>query len=156
MNFSRIADEADRDRFAFVASVVKNVERLFEIIGHAIAVSGVNAFLDSGLIDFDTEERRTSHTGCEWLCTAHAAQAGSQHDLTSKRAIEVLLGARGEGFERALHDALAPYVDPASGGHLTVHGKAQLFEPTKFIPCCPMRHQLRIADHNTRCILVRS
>ena len=44
----------------------------------------------------------------------------------------MLSSSRGEGFERALDDPLAPDVNPRTGGHLSVHRETEALEPIEF------------------------
>ena len=52
----------------------------------------------------------------------------------------------GETLVGPLEDALGADVDPRPGGHLPVHGEAQVFESTELVPVRPVGHQVGVGD----------
>src|SRR5438105_12033081 len=60
-----------------------------------------------------------------------------------------------ERLERALHDSLATNVNPRTGGHLSVHGKAHFLEAIEFRVVRPLTDKIGIRDQNARSFFVR-
>ncbi len=55
-----------------------------------------------------------------------------------------------EGFVGALDDALAADVDPATSGHLAIHGQAFGVEFVEVFPARPVWHQVGVGDQYAR------
>ena len=53
-----------------------------------------------------------------------------------------------EGFVSALHNPLAANVDPAPGGHLTIHRQPFGIQLVEVFPRRPVRHQVRVGDQH--------
>ena len=105
-------------------------------------------------IHFDAQERRAVHGGGQGLGSAHAAEPAGDHQASGERSAEVFARGGGEGFVSALQDALGADVDPASGGHLAVHGEAELFQRAELLPIGPVADQVGIGDQHARRLLV--
>ncbi len=99
-------------------------------------------------VGLDDQADPAVHRHRQRLGTAHTAQAGGQYDLACQRAVEVLSRQLGEGFIRALQDALRPDVDPGTGGHLPVHRQAEPLQPPELLPGGPLRHEQGIGDED--------
>ena len=69
-------------------------------------------------------------------------------------AAEPLGGDGGERLVGALQDALGADVDPRAGGHLAVHGQAELLEPAELRPGRPVADQVGVGDQHPRRPLV--
>ena len=69
-------------------------------------------------------------------------------------AAEPLLGDGGEGLVGALDDALGADVDPGAGGHLAVHGQAELLQPAELRPGRPVADQVGVGQDHPRRPLV--
>ena len=74
--------------------------------------------------------------------------------VPARRAAEPGAGDRAEGLVRALQDALRADVDPRAGGHLAVHGEAELLEPAELGPRRPVADEVRVGDEHARRPLV--
>ena len=67
-----------------------------------------------------------------------------------ERSAEMAAADRRQRFVSALHDALAADVDPAAGGHLSVHRQAAMLEIAEVFPRRPRRHEHRVRDEHAR------
>src|SRR5581483_8699043 len=72
-NIGTVADQPHRNRVAFRPRFADDRERLVEAGCHAIAVAGLNAFLDPLRIDIDSQEARPGHGRRERLRSTHSA-----------------------------------------------------------------------------------
>ena len=61
---------------------------------------------------------------------------------------------RRERLIRTLHDALRPDINPRASRHLSIHGEARAFQPSKLIPIGPAPHQVAVGNQHTRRVLV--
>ena len=61
----------------------------------------------------------------------------------------------GESFKRALHNSLTAYVNPGTGGHLSVHRQAKPFEAIELCVIVPLTNEIRVGDENARRFIVR-
>ena len=113
--------------------------------------------LDAARIDLDAEERGAVHGGGQRLGPAHAAQAGGERRSgPAEVAAEMPAGTGGERLVGALQDALRADVNPAAGRHLAEHRQAHRFQPAKFFPRRPLRHQQAVGDQHARGQFVRA
>ena len=93
-------------------------------------------------VDVDDQADAVVQGHGERLRAAHAAAAAGQGQRAGQGAAEPLRGDRGERLVGALHDALGADVDPRAGGHLAVHGQAELLEPAELRPGGPVADQV--------------
>jgi hypothetical protein len=124
-----------------------------EIGFHFVQVALAGAAAQAGLVDVDDQAGALIQGDGERLGAAHAAAAAGQGQGAGKGAVLVagqLPGDRGEGFERALQDALGADVDPGPGGHLAVHHQAFGFEPAELGPGGPVAHQVGVGQQHAR------
>ena len=123
-------------------------------VGLYVEVAVLDAALDPAVVDVDADRDAVVHRHGERLGAAHAAEAGGQRDGAGERSVEALVGHGGEGLEGALEDALGADVDPRAGGHLAVHGQAELLEPPELLPVGPVADQVGVGDQHARRPLV--
>ena len=131
-------------------------ERVVERMAQPVAVARFDAPPHARLVDLDREAHAARHRDRERLGASHPAEAGGQHQPTREAAAEVTLRRRGEGLERALHDALRADVDPRARGHLPVHHQSLGLELAEVLPGRPARNQQRVRDQHARRPRVRA
>ena len=153
-DFGSVAQQGDGDGLAFGAVLGDARQGVVEIGGLLVDVTAAQAKIDAGLLAFDVQRAGAGQGGGQRLGAAHAAQACGQHPATSEVAGVVLTTGFDEGFIGALDDALAADVDPATGGHLAVHGQALGIQLVEVLPARPMRHQVGVGDQHARCVAV--
>ena len=107
-----------------------------------------------GPVDVDDQADAVVQGDGQRLGAAHPAAAPGQRQGAGQGAAEPLLGDGGEGLVGALDDALGADVDPGAGGHLAVHGQAQLLQPAELRPVGPVRDQVGVGDQHPRRPLV--
>src|SRR2546429_411163 len=107
----------------------------------AIAVTALDAALDTLRIHLDAQKRRAIHCGGEWLRAPHAAHATGDDQPARQRSTKMLARRGSESFVCALQDTLRTNVNPASGGHLAIHDQAEMFELAKLVPVGPVPHK---------------
>ena len=118
----RVAEQADRERRAAPARAAsRRRERVVEVGGALVEVAGLEPPLDAAQVDLEAQRAAAVHRDGQRLGAAHAAEPRGEHEASRQRAAEVLARGGGEGLVGALHDALAPDVDPGAGRHLAVH-----------------------------------
>ena len=105
-----------------------------------IEVAGREALLDVRPAAFDGDAMCAGYGRGERLRTPHVAEAGGKDPLAAQVPFMMLAAHFGEGFERALHDALHADVDPAARGHLAVHHQPGAIERVEMLLGCPLRH----------------
>ena len=101
------------------------------------------------VVNLPEDERRRSARNralaAEWgLGATHPAEPCRQHEPSFEAPSKVLPRHLRERLIRALEDALAADVNPASGSHLPEHGQSASFEFPEVLPCCPGRHEHRV------------
>src|SRR5262249_50968355 len=74
-----VAEQADRQWLFLAIGLENEMKSLFQIVGHAIEVAGLQSALDACGIDSNAKESGTVHGGSQRLSTAHAAQPGTNH-----------------------------------------------------------------------------
>ncbi len=116
----------------------------------------LDAALQAGGVDVDDQHHALVHGDRERLRAAHAAAAAGEGQRAGEGAAEPCAGDRAERLVRALQDALRADVDPRAGGHLAVHGEAELLEPAELGPRRPVAHEVRVRDEHARRPLVRA
>ena len=149
-----VADEADAERRARLLRGEHAGDRVVEVVGHLVEVAVLDAALQARGIHVDDEHHALVHGDRERLRAAHAAAAAGERQRAGEGAVEPGAGDRAEGLVRALQDALRADVDPRSGGHLAVHGEAELLEPAELGPRRPVAHEVRVGDEHARRPLV--
>ena len=128
----------------FAFQRVVDVARLF------VHVAGTQAEVDAALLAFDVQRAGTGQRGGQRLGAAHAAEAGGEDPAAGQVVVVVLAAGFDEGFEGALHDALATDVDPAAGGHLAVHEQAIAVQFVEVVPVGPFRYQVGVGNQHAR------
>ena len=133
---------------------IGELDGVVERVGLDVEVAVLDAAGDPRLVDVDADRDAVVHGHGERLGAAHAAEAGGERDGAGEGATEPLVGDRREGLEGALEDALGADVDPRAGGHLAVHGQAELLEPAELLPVGPVADQVGVGDQHPRRPLV--
>jgi hypothetical protein len=150
-----IAQQADREpALRLLPGLVQQLERFVEAFRHDVAVAGFHPPPDALRIDLHRQAQAVVHRHGQGLRAAHAAEPCRYHQASGEAAAEVLVGAFGEGFVSALHDALRADVNPRPGRHLPVHGQALALEFTEHVPVAPARDQVGIGDQHARRLVV--
>src|SRR6478752_6618574 len=111
-----------------------------------VQVTVVDPALQPGPVDVDDQAGAAVHGDRERLRAAHPAGAAGQREGAGQGAVEAFLGDGGERLVGALHDALRADVDPRAGGHLAVHGQAELLQPAELGPGGPVADQVRVGQ----------
>ena len=125
-------------------------------VGHLVEVAGLQPALDAVGVDLDAEGHAVVHGDGQGLGAAHAAEAGGQGDGAGQRAAEAAAGDLGEALVGALEDPLGADVDPGAGGHLPVHGEAEVLEAPELVPGGPVGDQVGVGDEDPGRPLVRA
>src|SRR5471030_3009778 len=153
-DFSRVAQQGDGNRLAFLGVFGDAGQRVVEVGGLFIDITAVQTEIDADLLAFDVQRASAGQGRGQRLSAAHAAEAGSQDPTTGEVVVVVLATGFDEGFVGALNDALAADVDPAAGGHLAVHGQAFGVEFVEVFPARPVWHQVGVGDQHARGVTV--
>ena len=153
-HFGRVAQQADGNGFLAFGVVFDQFKGFVQAGRLLVQVARAQAEVDAALLAFDIERHGARHGGGQRLRAAHAAQARRQNPAPAPVAAKVLAARFGEGFIRALHDALRADVDPAAGRHLAVHEQALPIEFVEVFPVGPFRHQVGVGDQYARRIRV--
>ena len=126
------------------------LQSLVQVVGHAVAVAGLDAPPDALRVDLHAQDGPLVHGGGERLGSTHAAHPPGQHPFAAQRRPEVLAGERAEGLVGALQDALGADVDPRSRGHLTEHDEAAPLQLPEVFPGRPVADQVGVCDEHPR------
>src|SRR6185369_1483335 len=129
--------QADRDRLACLRVARNARQRVVEVVGLLVEVLRAQAKVDARLLALDDQRARAGEARGQRLRAAHATQPRGEDPLALERAAVVLAPRLDEGLVRALHDALAAYVDPRARGHLAVHHQALAIELVEVLPGRP-------------------
>jgi hypothetical protein len=156
LDLSRIAGHGDRSRHAGSGRFAGPGQRLVEVVRDPVHIAALQSPLDLLRVDLDAQRHAIIHGHRERLCSAHATEAGSEHDTASERALEVPSAKLREGPIGALQDVLAADVDPRSCCHLAVHREAGPFQLPEGLPRRPASHQVAVGDEDPGCPLVRA
>ena len=108
------------------------------------------------MLAFNRQRYRPGKAGSQGLCATHATQASSQNPAPGQRTTKMLTTCFSKRLVRALHNALAANVDPATRRHLSVHEQTGLIQLVKLLPRGPFRDQIRIGQQHARCITMRT
>ena len=130
--------------------------RVVHILGLLVEVAELDAAGDTRLVALDADDYAAVHRHGQRLGAAHATQAAGQRDRAFERTAEALGRDRRERLVGALQDALGADVDPGTGGHLAVHGQAELLQAAELLPGGPLRDQVGVGDEHARGPLVCS
>ena len=115
-------------------------DRANEILQRNILKSVAPANLLSGVVDLkEFAEKLPTRVN-------RILDAAGNNELPGKVTAEMSVGHGGEGFKRALNDALRADVDPTSGSHLPVHHQAATFEFVEVFPVGPGADQIGVGD----------
>ncbi len=145
-----VAAQADRARDPIARPAADAIERLVEAVGGFVEIPRGEPALDPLRIDFDDERRGAVHRRGERLGAAHAAESGGHHQPAGQRAAKMPARHGRQRLVRALHDALAADIDPAAGGHLSVHREPAVLEIPEILPGGPRGHEQRVGDEHAR------
>src|SRR3546814_3064683 len=116
--FGGVAEQCDRFVFAGLGVPVDAGERVVEVGGLFVDVTGLQAHVDALLLAFDVEAAGAGKACGKRLRALHAAEAGGVDPLALEAAAVMLATPLDIGLVGALHDALAADVVPAAGGPL--------------------------------------
>ena len=153
-NLRRIAKQADGHRFATLAMVFDQSQRVVQITRLFVQVACAQAKINARLLTFNIQRHRTRQRRRQRLRAAHTAQTSGQNPTPFPIAIEVLTTRFDKGFIRALHDALRANVNPTARRHLSIHKQTLAVEFVEMFPIRPFGHEVRIGNQHTRCIAV--
>ena len=153
-HFRRVAEEPDRDRFAFPGRALDDRQRFLEVLRRDVEITGAQAELEARGPAFDREQRSARHRRRQRLRAAHAAQSRSQDPFAFQRAAVMAPAHLDKGLVGALDDALRADIDPRPRRHLAVHHQALAIELVEVVPGRPMRHQVRVGDQHARRVCV--
>jgi hypothetical protein len=146
-NFGRVADQANRRR---TARVVQRGERVPVVVGQQVDPPRVEAPTGPPGIDLDGQHAPAVQGDAQALRATHPPEPRGQDTLAGQRAAEVRPGDRAERLVGEAEDALGADVEPASGGHLSVHGQPGRLERPEVLGRRPGRHQHRARDQYAR------
>ena len=85
-----VADEPDREGLARVHGLLRPGQRAIEIVRDLVAVPGLDAPLDTCLVDLDRQADPAVHRHGERLGAAHPPQARRDHESSREGSPEVL------------------------------------------------------------------
>src|SRR5687767_1746930 len=146
----RVAFQTYRSRHLVAAPRRERLQRIVEARRRRVEIARLETTCDPIGINFNHQCRRAVHRRRERLRATHAAETRGDDRPSTQRAAEMAMRSGGESLVSALQNALCADVDPAAGGHLTVHRQAAVFEIAKSVPRGPRGHEHRIGDDDTR------
>ena len=149
-----VPEQADRQGRPGGDRTLDERERLVEVAGLGVEISGVETPGDPVRLALDPQQRGARHLRRERLGAAHAAESGGQDPAPREVAAVVLAGHLDEGLVGALDDALAADVDPGSGRHLAEHHQTLAVELAEVLPVGPRGHQVGVRDQDARGVRV--
>ena len=149
-----VADQADGQRAPVPLRGQAPGDGVVEVVGHLVEVAVLDAAPQPGGVDVDDQADAAVQRDGQRLGAAHAAAAAGQRERAGERAAEPLGGDGGERLVGALQDALGADVDPRAGGHLAVHGQAEVLEAAELRPGRPVADEVRVGDQHPRRPLV--
>ena len=150
-----VAEQADGQRLALVLGGCRAADGVVDVFCLLVEVAVLDPPGDPGLVALHADDHAAVHGHGQRLRAAHAAQPGGQRDRAGQGSAEPFGRDRGEGLVGALQDALGADVDPRAGGHLAVHGQAELLEAAELLPGRPLRDQVGVGDEHSRRPFVR-
>ena len=153
-NVRRVAAQGNRHRFAFGRVFFDARQRVIEILGLFVDVTGTQTEINAALLALNVQRARAGQRGGQRLRAAHPAKTGGQYPAAFQRAVVVLATGLHEGLIGALHDPLTADVDPAARGHLAIHRQPFRVEFVEVFPGGPVRHEVRVGDQHARGIFV--
>ena len=145
-----VAAQADGYRLAGRGVPGDQRQGFVQVRGLLVEVAGAQPEVDAALLAFDVEGTCAGKAGCQRLRAAHAAKTSGEHPAPAQIALKVLTAGLDKGLVGALHNALGADVDPAAGGHLTVHHQASAVELIEVLPVGPLGHQVRVGQQHAR------
>ncbi len=140
--------EGDGQRLSLFHGGPGEPQGLIEAIGHDIDVLRIEAPPDPVRVRLDDDGHAFVHGDGQRLGAAHPAQPGGEDEPPLERPAEMPPGGRGQGLVGPLEDPLGPDVDPAAGGHLSVHGQAHGLEPPELVPGRPLGDDEGVGDED--------
>jgi hypothetical protein len=143
-----VAHDANGKRAPFRLCRHREVDRVVQGGGHGVEVAGDHPAVQAPGIDVDDEAHATVHGDRERLRATHPATAGGERQRPGEGATEPFRGNGGEGLIGALEDPLGADVDPGAGGHLAVHGQAELLQAAELRPVGPVGDQVGVGDEH--------
>ena len=148
MHLSRIAEQANRKRFALLSSIFRHFQGLVDVIGPCVEVTCLDAPLNCPWIDFDSDHDAEVQRGRKRLSAAHLSEASRQNDLALQVTAKMLSRSGEKCLISALKDALSPDVYPAAGRHLAIHNQAALLKLPEIFPVSPLWHKVGVCDQH--------
>src|SRR4029079_4292967 len=94
------------------------------------------------------QRRPVEHRRGQRLGPAHPAAPRGYDKPSPEASVEVVARDAAERLVGALEDALAPYVDPGTRGHLAIHDQALLLQLVKTLPGRPLGDQQAVRYQN--------
>src|SRR5205807_8628961 len=101
--------------------ILENAEGFIKIVDHEIAISGLEALLDSLRIYINPEKAAAGHGGRQGLCATHSAHPAAHDQLAGQVAAKVFFTGSGERLKCPLDNALGADIDPGASRHLAIH-----------------------------------
>ena len=150
-----VADDGDGQGAPFLLRSGDARDGVVEVVGDLVQVAGLDPAVCAVRVAFDDQADAVVHGDGERLRPAHPAAPGGQRQGAGEGTAEPFGGHRGERLVRALQDALRADVDPGAGGHLPVHGQAELLQAPELRPGRPVADQVGVGDEHPRRPLVR-
>ncbi len=132
------------------------LHRVGQVVCLLVEVARLEPAADPLAVHLHAQRDALVHRHRQRLGPAHPAEPRGERDRPGERAVEAPPRDLGEALVRALHDPLAPDVDPGAGGHLAVHRQPEILEPAELVPRGPLRHEIRVRDQHARRPLVRA
>ena len=151
-----VAEQADGLWVALVFRGCRAADGVVDVVRLLVEVAVLDPPGDPGLVALDADDHAAVHRDGQRLRAAHAAQPGGQRDRAGQGSAKAFGRDRGERLVGALQDALGADVDPRPGGHLAVHGQAELLQAAELLPGRPLRDQVGVGDEHPRGPFVRS
>src|SRR2546426_1074100 len=102
MDFGRIANKSDANRFAAFFCSRDDFERVIEIERNLVAISCLEPLANARFVHLDAKERRARHLRGKWLRAAHATEACGENEFSRQRSVEMFVATRHKCFERPL------------------------------------------------------
>ena len=147
-----IGAQTNRDRFTAFGMKGDQGQRFVQRCGLFVQVACAQSKVNRALLALDVQRAGACKSGGQWLRATHAAQSCGQHPTSGEVSLVMLTTGFHEGLVGALHDALRANVDPAAGGHLSVHHQPGAVQLIEVRPGRPFGHQIRVGNQHTGCL----
>src|SRR5712692_2432582 len=137
MNFSGVSEQSQTRRSPLMLSLIHNIDRFIKIVSRSFNIAVLQPPLYRALIDLDCQGDPIIHCHGQRLRSTHLSEARGENDSSSQAAPKMLPSGSAKRFIGALENPLSSNVRPGTGGHLSEHYQAFLFEFVEVIPCSP-------------------